>query len=181
MHDREKQLKDIRTMEAIQKNLMGAGGKIGVIVKHLGEKIRSHGSACLDSTMLSDPWFLEDEDGPNGYSPERIYDMEDFGEPTVTGWYFDGLNRGMHLEIKYIEDTRDLTVQFKGYVVFREIEGQLDCYAPNEDWEELIERLYSAAHQKAVATGNVRLQENKKTAARKAVAYLDKMRLRWGL
>lgn len=180
MNDKERQIKDLRTMEAMQKNLLGPAGKFGVIAKYLGDKIYGQGGSNYGASYLDDPWAIEEE-GPYEYNPTEIQNYEDYGDPHFVGWTFDGMGRGVHLEIRYIDADKELTVWFKGYMVFREVNGDLDCYTPRSEWEDIIERLYDVAFKKKLAREKVRHQEQKAEAKGKALAFLDKLRSKWGI
>ena len=56
--------------------------------------------------------------------------------------HFDGLSRSMHMEIKYSEETSELSLTHRGYLVYKEVMGDLEVYVPNEEWESWIEKLW---------------------------------------
>ena len=60
---KEKVIREKRTMEAVQKNLMGVSGKLGLIAKTFGYPIVRQGSGLNDITYLDDPYedFVESE------------------------------------------------------------------------------------------------------------------------
>jgi hypothetical protein len=180
MHDKERQIKDLRTIEAMQKNLLGPAGKFGVIVKHLGTKIFGHGGSYFGETRMDDPWDLGN-DGPYEYDSTKMHEADEYGEPTFYGWHYDGLSNGVHLEIRYIEYEKELTVFWKGYVVFREINGDLDAYVPKGDWEAVVEKLFEVAFRRKMVKEKDRFEDQKVEAKGKALRFLDKMRLKWGL
>lgn len=180
MHEKERQIKDLRTIEAMQKNMLGPGGKFGVIVKYLGTKIHGHGGAYFNESRMDDPWDLGDG-GSFQYDPETIHNADEYEDPTFYGWQYDGLQNGLHLEIRYLEYEKELTVFWKGYVVFKEINGDLDSYVPQDDWEAAIDKLYDVAFKKKTIREKNRFREQKVEAKGKAMQFLDKMRLKWGL
>ena len=148
MNDKEKVIKDQRTIEASRKGFMGLGGKLGCVLKNLGQPIVSQheGGLMYHSTSLEDYANMEVEDPYDlrGGTPEEILDqieVMDMDETTIhsLGWMFDGLSRGMQLEIKYVTETNVLTVHYKGHMVYNEIGGELGAYAPMKEWEDCIE------------------------------------------
>ena len=122
----EERIREQRIVEANKKGLMGQNGKIGIVLKVLGSPIirQSEGGIYVDTNYfninqeekeiynISDPVELmseipimgiENNNRPNSkewyqYMPDPI----NYGIDTI-GLHFDGLNRGMHLEIKYDE------------------------------------------------------------------------------
>ncbi len=131
----EEKIKTQRMIEATRKGYMGMSGKFGIILQQLGEPIIGHGSPLFEVTYMETP-YPEHEEEEMGYFDE---------DETVTevGWLFSGLNRGMHLEITY-EDAV-LSVYYKGYPVYIERAGDLECFVPNQNWEQNIEQLYEVA------------------------------------
>lgn len=172
MHPKEKAIRERRLIEATRKNLMGASGKFGQIAKWLGSPIIRQGSGLYDVNYLEDPFDSTD--------PDEIPVAEDeFCQKE--GLVFDGLSRGMHLEIKYFFATKKLTVDYKGYRVYTEINGELDSYAPFPDWENLIERLYKQAKEKEKKVGKEMELEEQHSMAEKAKNFLQMLRMRWGI
>ena len=165
-NDQELKIKEYRTIEAKKKNLMGLRGKFGYILVAMGQPIILHAeSGGLFSQTFMDDWDVEIKDSSNFTpgTPEEIMKqiptadsdfqnipegwewnsesaIEVFDEQKA-GWHFDGLQRGMHLEITYKESDKNLVVYYKGYLVFKEHAGDLRTYVPHDDWENMIERL----------------------------------------
>ena len=190
MNDKEKVIKDQRSIEASRKGLMGLGGKLGCVLKNFGQPIVSQheGGLMYSSTSLEDYEEIEEKDPYNlrGGTPEEILeqiDVMDMEETTIhsLGWVFDGLSRGMHLEIKYISETNEITVHFKGHLVYKEIGGDLAAYAPFKEWEDHIEKLYPAALEKGKAKQEAQREEKKEANKRLKKNWLQKMAERWGI
>jgi hypothetical protein len=207
--EKEKRIKEQRTIEATKKGLMGASGKFGVIVRNLGQPIISHnsGDEFYNSSYLDDPYEL---DAPNSStelkpgSPEEIqnqipYMGSELDEPTgfgwkenrqshregssmvEIGWLWDGLRGGMHLEIKYLDESKELTVHHGGYLVYQEVAGDLTRYLPNEDWELLINRVYLVAKKKEQSKKRIKKEERTNLGERIKKNWLQRMRDRWGI
>ena len=137
-NDYENKIKEKRTIEASKKNLMGKNGKLGIILKHLGEPIVSQEGLFSDVSYFDHFWEDEDND-------ESMQTFPDGSLSHDVGIFFDGLSRGMHLDIKYMENKRELTVYEKGYLVYKESSGDLLCYIPKESWEKKINNLHERA------------------------------------
>ncbi len=87
----------------------------------------------------------------------------------------------MHIEIKYIDDRRELNVFYKGFEVYREVGGDLEKYVPKNEWEEKIDYFFGVA--KKIEKTRRKNTENavKDIAIRKHAEYLEDIRSRWGL
>jgi hypothetical protein len=176
MEELAKKIKEQRLIQATQKGLTGLDGKIGTIVKNMGEPIINHTGGSLEcfameSSFLEDPYELEDDE------EMPIYDED---QPRRIGMFFDGLSRGMHIEIKYLADINELTVNYKGYLVYAEEVGELVCYVPSPEWESKIEQLFLIARKKEAIHRKEDIQEQKEEAMREKLSFLEKIKLRWG-
>jgi len=189
--DKEKVIKEKRTFQATQNNLMGSAGKLGFICKVLGEPISRQGSSYLDAYYLEDPYDTDhyeaeyeqtmDENslGPM-VDPGRIIDYEgDFVHDE--GRLFDGLHWGMHLEIINNFAEKRITTTYKGYKVYEEIAGDLVNYAPFDEWEEKIDRLYKVAKSRFKKDEPKRIMELESKVAERKKSFLQQVRERWGI
>lgn len=176
----EKTIREQRTIEAVRKQLMGMHGKIGTIVRHLGTPIIYQGGGMCDVRSIED------------YTGELYYPAESAGESLpvfdeesdysdVEGYLFDGLSRGLHMEIKYLDTTKTLTVLWRGYPVYREIAGELYAYVPKDDWEKPVDRLYDAAKIRAIEAGEVQKAADEEKARHEYAGFVRRLRMRWGL
>lgn len=174
MNDKEKRIKERRLIEAAEKNYLGANGKLGCICRYLGDSIKGEGSNLFDSYEHSfETWGDEDpEELPTVDLDTSVYNL---------GYIFDGLNRGMHLEIKYLSYEKKLTCDYKGYQVYKEVAGNLECYAPFSEWETLIDNLYKITQTTARKKKKQMAEEEKTKKLTHAVGFLQKLRERWGL
>jgi hypothetical protein len=178
MLDKEQRIKEQRTAEAMKKNLMGLGGKFACIACHLGSKIIDETGGLYCETPMFDVRELN-----TGFEFDytKIYDGEENGYSREIGCLFDGLSRGIHLEIKYLSDEKSLTVSYKGVMVYREVAGDLECYAPTLEWEGKIEKLYITAKKIADQKRRIEGKEAKEKVARRYNQFFEQLRLRWGL
>lgn len=186
---KEKVLREKRTIEATKKSLTGSSGKLGVIAQTLGHKIVQQGSSLYDVNFLDDPYeddvdteyetMVSEQNGPVAYRDE-ILNAHDQGNEEI-GWVFDGLSRGMHLEIKYFYQGQRLECSYKGYLVFKEVGGELFAYAPFPEWENLIERLYKNAKTKSNEIKEQMMQELTQKIQKDKQSFWQKLRFRWGV
>jgi len=87
----------------------------------------------------------------------------------------------MHLEIKYIELENKLEVSYKGYLVYKEIRGELETYAPFPEWEDQIEKLYEVARELNKEKKKEAKKEHLAEKQREKMHWWEKVRLKWGL
>jgi hypothetical protein len=203
----EDKIREKRILEATKKGLMGQNGKIGIVLKILGQPIinQSEGGYYTDSNYID----LEGVD----FTRKSIHEIENSEElmrnipimgmdgserPTSSEWasempdaihygidtigmHFDGLSRGMHLEIKYDEVSSELVLYYKGYVAYKEIKGELLSYAPNEEWEKWIESLYKVSKEKQRKIKEKEFEESIKENEKEKSIWWEKIKNRWGL
>jgi len=185
----ENAIREKRTNQAVKNNLMGPSGKFGIILRAFGVSVIRQGSAYSEVTYLEDP-FGDDayteygstasgQDGPIVYR-EGIALAEDV-EEYYEGLVFDGLSRGLHFEIMYWEGLNELKVSYKGYVVYREVEGILDGYAPFDDWESITERLYRSAKEYLKKNKKQEQEAITRLIDAKKQSFWQKLRMKWGI
>lgn len=161
----EEKIKEERLLEATKKGFYGQNGKIIFILKMLGEPIisQNQGGIYSDFTYLPDPY--EEESNLNDVTSENeflqeipVMNLEGIERPNSSEWsdlndgeytsivkighHFCGLNRGMHMEIKYDDEKSELSLTHKGYLVYRETMGDIDTYIPHDEWEGWVEKLW---------------------------------------
>lgn len=186
---KERVVREKRTIEATKKNLMGPAGKLGVIVRTLGSPIIRQGSSLFDCSFLEDAYddYADDEyettasgqQGPLVYKDEIKNLSDEF--VNHEGFIFDGLSRSMHIEIKYINSNNKLEVTHKGFVVFKEIAGELEAYAPADEWENMIDRLYTASKKQEKSMKHQKDLELAELVKEKKQTFWNRLRDRWGL
>lgn len=193
--DLELRIKEQRVLEANKKGLMGASGKIGTTLRMLGSDIIYHGEDYGVSFLHSD----EDKEEPKNAKEMLSYmptmDAESNERPTGEEWseigeirnvttrkigmHFDGLSRGMHMEIKYNEEKSELSVTHKGYLVYKEVMGDLEVYVPGE-WEGWVERLWSLSREKQRKQKEEEFKEKAEKANEAKSDWLEYLIRRWG-
>jgi hypothetical protein len=189
LNHKEKAIREKRTIEATRKNLMGIAGKFGLIVQTLGSPVVRQASGLLDQNFLGDPYedypdvetapVLSDQTGPEIWKDEIKESQNEYSQEE--GYVFDGLSRGMHLEIKFWHHNQKVDVTYKGYQVYKEIAGELFCYAPFDEWEQMVERLYKVAKQQSKQLKQLREVEISETIETQKRSFWQKLKLRWGI
>ncbi len=167
-----KKLIENRQVQATLKQLTP---KLMCIVKHLGQKIM--GNEGVGEGLHVTPYdsgipYLDNEE-------QQLPTAED--EPYAIGYIYNGLSIGHNLEIRYLTDDRDLRASYNGYTVYREIEGEIEGYVPNETWENVVDRLYKRAKEKEEQAKKDEKIEKKNTLLKDAKKFLDKLRETWGI
>lgn len=204
--DIEDKIREKRILEATQKGIMGQNGKIGIVLKALGQPIinQSEGGSYINSNYIDLEGYDNEKSiydinntdelmkkipiiGTDGnerpQSEEWATGMPDaisYGLETI-GLHFDGLSRGMHLEIKYDEVSSELIVYYKGYVVYKEIKGELLAYAPYEEWEKWIDTLYKSAKEIQRKLKEEEFEELVKQNEKEKKYWWVKIKEKWGI
>ena len=187
--NKENVIREKRTNQATKKNLMGPSGKFGVILQAYGHPVIRQGSGLVDMTFMQDPYgddvyteygsTLSGQNGPVAYRDEIL---DSYDEYTHTeGLMFDGLSRGMHLDIIYWHVNGEIKVTYRGYLVYREVSGFLDGYAPFDDWEDLVNRLYDAAKEKLKVRKKTEEIEMSQMVEGNKKHFWDRVRMKWGV
>jgi len=137
--------------------------------RNLQEMMRSMPTMDMDGAVRPETEEWAQIKDPVFYGVQRI------------GWHFDGLGRGMHLEIKYDDHTTEFMVSHKGYTVYKEIKGEIVSYAPNEEWEGWIDTLYKTAKEMRRREKEEEFDKQvRNTEAQKASWWRD-IKSRWGI
>jgi hypothetical protein len=201
----EEKIKEQRVLEATKKGLMGQNGKIAIVLKIYGEPIigQKEGGTFVDSyyinlenndiksldeinnseDLLRNIPIMNLEDNIRPQSEEWMGDMPDGNYYSVetVGVHFDGLRRGMHMEINYNYDLSEMSLYYKGYIVYKEIKGELISYAPYEEWEKWIESLYKSAKEKLRKIKEEEFEESIKISEKEKNFWWQKIKEKWGI
>jgi hypothetical protein len=164
----EQKIYEQRSIEANKKGLVGQTGKIGTVLRIFGNPIIAQidGGGYVDTNYLENYMEEIDEEPrnnidfmkkmpvidmgtarPEGEEWSEIQNSKPFGIQQI-GVHFDGLSRGMHMEIKYDEFEAELILTYKGYLVYKETKGEILTYVPITEWESWINYLYKKAKEK---------------------------------
>jgi len=188
LRQKENVIKEKRTNEAIKKNMMGINGKLGLIAQALGSPIVRQASGLFDASFLDDPYqeyaesqrapMMSDQKGPEIWKNE-IQEMQD-GYAEELGYVFDGLSRGMHIEVKFWHNNQKLEASYGGYEVYKEVAGELYAYNPQEEWEQMVDRLHKTAKEQFKIIKERQELEMVDTIDYQRKSLLQRLRSRWG-
>lgn len=87
----------------------------------------------------------------------------------------------LNLEMRFLNDSKEMIVNYQGNLVFREKQGELSCFVPSKEWEQPLDALY----KKALKMETEAKEEDKKVKLKIAVKekenWLNDMKKFWGL
>ena len=168
--NKEMMLREARTTEAMRKGYMGLEGKFAVIAKRLGSPMISQN---LPEQDIMDAFAVEDpKDLP-------VMDLDDVS--SELGTHFNALSLGMNLSVTVYFLHRDISCEYQGRKVYHEVGGELERFAPNEEWEELVARLYERAKRVESIRKPHEKKEMLQDAERKRRKILQDYKEKWGL
>lgn len=173
MLEKEKRIKEQRLIEATSKDYLGIEGKFGHILKYLGEPILSYTESGNYFSSNEMPDYLNLDSGDE----LPVLDIE--SNVNTIGYMFDGLSRGMHLNITYINEDKKIEVYYKGYLVYREIENDLDTFFPLKEWEEIINKLFILAKTKKISSHQEVMTERENQGKKIKENFLKLMYKKW--
>jgi hypothetical protein len=150
---------------------MGLEGKFSTIAKYLGQPIFHQGGLMFEQTFMEDP-FAEEEEIPTMDEEEKSYEV---------GLQFDGLSSGINMTISVEYHLRIITCRFEGKIVYREVAGELEGYAPYPEWEDRIESLASIARKAERKQRPMERMKLREENTRKRNEILEYLRNKWGL
>ncbi len=189
MLEKEKIIKEQRTAEAIDKNLMGLEGKLGIILKYLGQPVISQSVSNYNSTEWED-FYQEDDD------KMPVYDID---SPLMEmGKVFDGLKFGYHLELSFMMEgaipvkkneyrteyepaSKVIKLAYKGYLVYLEAEGNLHIYKPMDEWEDIVNKIFASARKLQMKHREDNAVEEKIEFKKEKLSFLERLRETWGI
>ena len=203
MNEKEAKIKEARTIEATRKNLMGISGKFGVILRNIGHPLVAQGEFMSDifgyssSTSTGQNWGEEEFDelptmevlDAAGYPIEEPFGDEwtqkkgdrVSGFTSNLGWSFDGLSRGVHMDMKYLKNNSELVVNYKGYKVYHEANGELNVYTPNDEWENKVDQLFVSAKKLDEKNRKIDKVERIEEAKKEKKSWVQKLKDTWGI
>lgn len=188
----EARIKEQRLAEATKKGLTGMSGKIGTVLRALGGPIVSQtedvtyidtsGDEAVRGPEEAIPiMYVDGVSRPEGAEwSETSATPSHFGVHNI-GWHFDGLSRGMHMEIFYKDESSEMSLYCRGYLVYREVQGDLVCYVPSDDWEGWIASLFKLAKKMQREEKEREFQSKIREAERSKRSWLGDLASRWGI
>ena len=168
--DIEDRIREQRTNQATQKNLIGFEGKIYLIAKVLGHAItkQSDEQAILET---DDFWNIDNDEIPTFEDNVSFHDV---------GYFYDGLSAANGIEIICKEHEGTIKLNYKGFTVYEEESGILAKYIPNPEWEETIERLYKVVEEKIKIKYEEYKNTQKANIQKAEKDELERLRGKWG-
>lgn len=157
----EELIKEQRTIEATQKNLMGMNGKIALVAKMFGDEITDTNIETFH------------------YDGDLLPTIEEFSE-NVIGIYFEGLKFNANLQIK-LDNESYICVTFEGRKVYEEETGELLRYVPLDIWEKKIDEFYEPARKKQAERMEKRNEKAIEQNRNRKIEKLKEYREKWGL
>ncbi len=185
----ENKIKDLRTIEANQKNLVGPTGKLGIIVRMFGQPIIDEGGGIyevdyLDYDQFSYEGFYETtvskQRGPS-LGDNRIHESDEDVTYRCLGYFYNALSAGINMEIRSEKDEDHFSLQVivEGSVVYQELNGDLEQYVPG-DWEKKVNSLYRVAEKRLEGIKKNMAISIKQEAEENKQGFLQRLKERWG-
>jgi len=174
MTEKEQAIKDQRLIEATTEGLVGLGGKLGCILKYMGQPILcSVGGGLYQCNEIPDAYDI--------YNEEETPTMELWEISSERGFIYDALKMGIHLEITYNGITASLSVRYKGIKVYEEVGGGLECYTPEQEWISKVNKIHAIAKNKEKISKEKDNKEMTIQAKRDKQSFLEMLKTKWGL
>lgn len=170
----QNKIKEQRTVEAIKKDFMGSQGKLAIICKAFGSPI------IYDNSVFEEANTLDIDDG---FYDKEENEVETFEEGHVSyeiGYWYDGVNLGNGLEIKFLFYESEIKLYYKTYIRYHEISNTLISYNTDGDWEKIIDDLYYHAKNKIIENNKKTIEENKLIKEKNNKNLIDEIRKNWG-
>jgi len=74
-----------------------------------------------------------------------------------------------------------LTANYEGYIVYKEIAGELCAYNPKSEWEDKVNQLYIAAQQLEKKSKKLEKEDKREESKYMKESWLQRMKEKWGL
>lgn len=172
--NKEKLIQEQRTIEAMKNGYMGLEGKFSNIAKKLGYPIISQSSSNFQQTFLEDFYGFDEE-------PDDFPTMDEDEIFNEIGHSFDGYKFGCNLTINLFFSNMEINVSYNGYVVYKEVAGELERYIPNDEWSKIIDDLYESSIKTDKKMRQKQVEENIVLANRRKKEILEKLKTKWGI
>lgn len=167
----ENRIVEQRTAEAMQKNLMGQQGKLYLIAKFLGHAILRQSEG--DNLLYYDGMF-------DDLNETTIPIMDESITASEIGYNFDGLSRGINLNIMCNDQLSTIRMYYDGYCFYEEENNQLLRYVPNDLIEKQIDSLYVVVEEKVKDKYRKMKAEEIKEASKIEKEEIRRLRNKWG-
>ena len=172
--DINNKIKEQRTVQAINKDLMGSQGKIALICQAFGEPI------IYDNEISDSENYLNINDGFYDFDESEIKTFSENHSSYQIGFWYDGINLGNGIEIKFLIHENEVKLYHKGSLKYHEESNNLIVYNPNGDWEKTLESLYFVAKKRIIEKNKKILEENQAIKEKEKKNLIDDIRKNWG-
>lgn len=172
--DINNKIKEQRTVQAINKDLMGSQGKIALICQAFGEPI------IYDNEISDSENYLNINDGFYDFDESEIKTFSENHSSYQIGFWYDGINLGNGIEIKFLIHENEIKLYHKGSLKYHEESNNLIVYNPNGDWEKTLESLYFVAKKRIIEKNKKILEENQTIKEKEKKNLIDDIRKNWG-
>ena len=172
--DINNKIKEQRTVQAINKDLMGSQGKIALICQAFGEPI------IYDNEISDSENYLNINDGFYDFDESEIKTFSENHSSYQIGFWYDGINLGNGIEIKFLIHENEIKLYHKGSLKYHEESNNLIVYNPNGDWEKTLESLYFVAKKRIIEKNKKILEENQAIKEKEKKNLIDDIRKNWG-
>lgn len=189
----ESRIREQRVAEANKKGLAGQAGKIATVLRALGSPIvgQVQDVAYLDldgrdedtlgSILQMIPTMdIDGSERPSGQEWGESSESVSFSTRSV-GMHFDGLSRGMHLEIIYKDESSEMSVYHRGRLVYQESQGEITSYVPVEEWEGWVSDLHRVAKRIQREAKEAEFKDKVQEASAAKSLWLQRIASRWGI
>ena len=166
----ENKIKEQRLALALNKNFFGPQGKLSIICQMFGNSI------------IEDYFGRDQTDLVYGDIEEKNQ-FETFSEDHTScllGYFYDGVNLGNHLEIKYLINENEIKLYYKGYVKYHELSNDLLSYIPEKEWESSVEAIFIRSIERLKKVNEEKLQKKNASVERMEKELIDKIISKWG-
>lgn len=172
--DINNKIKEQRTVQAINKDLMGSQGKIALTCQAFGEPI------IYDNEISDSDNYLNINDGFYDFDENEIKTFSENHSSYQIGFWYDGINLGNGIEIKFLIHENEIKLYHRGSLKYHEESNNLIVYNPNGDWEKTLESLYFVAKKRIIEKNKKILEENQVAKEKEKKNLIDDIRKNWG-
>jgi len=170
----ENKIKEQRTAEAVKKDFMGSQGKLAMICKAFGSPI------IYDNSVFEGANTLDIDDGFYDKDDSEIKTFEEDHVSYELGYWYDGVNLGNGLEIKFLFYESEIKLYYKSYLRYHEISNILITYNTDGDWEKPIEDLHYNAKKKIIEKNKKIIEDNQLIKEKNKEKLINEIRKNWG-
>lgn len=175
MNNKENLIIEQRTNDARKLGYFGINGKLFLIASMLGEEIFQQNSGYCNFTPLEDFYDLGDVDD------EIIRSLEGDETSSCVGLVFSGLKNGDFFQIMFKAENNEIKVEFKGDIVYHEIDNELFCFNPFQEWQSKVEKYTNIANQKQKNQKDQLKQEELSANKKAKENYVKELKQKWGI